>query len=96
MNQILWPSIAVKIKVRLQSEKFEWTNTIWKQIDTNMLSITLHQKQALSLLQRTGKRICIPFQIGWQYTELTTIFFVFRQVTLFIHGIFFRYIYFLV
>ena len=57
MNQILKPSIAVKIKVRLQSEKFEWTNTIWKQIfDTNVLSITLHRKQALLLLQSTGKR----------------------------------------
>ena len=75
MTQILYPSIAVKIKVRLQSEKFEWTNVIWKQIDTNVLSITLHQKQAWLLqLQSTGKRLCIPFQMGWKYTELTTIF----------------------
>ena len=64
----------MKIKVRLQSEKFEWTNTIWKQIDTNVLSITLHRKQALLLLQSTGKRMCIPFQMGWKYTELTQFF----------------------
>ena len=47
---------------------------IWKQIDIKVLSITLHHKQALPLLQSTGKRMCIPFQMGWKYTELTTIF----------------------
>ena len=63
MNQVLWPSIAVKIKVRLRTEwkiccyrdSREWTNTIWKQIETNVLSITLHQKQAFLLLRSTGK-----------------------------------------
>ena len=70
----------------------EWTNMIWQQIDTNVLSITLHQEQALLLLQSSAKRMCIPFQIGWKNTKLTAIFiFIFRQVTLFIHGIFFRF-----
>ena len=87
----------MKIKVRLQSEKFEWTNVIWKQIDTNVLSITLHQKQSLvTIIAKHWKKVVYTLSDGLKVHGINHNFFVFRQVTLFIHGIFFRCIYSLV